>query len=176
MTEKISITKNTKRFDGSRYASLLNYIKSKIKGLKIYTTNSSDVSPVQMLSGKDLKKYVIPHKCKVPSGRYVSTVMYAETDWTSGGKEAVMVYYKIKQIPSTSSNGCKKTPAKTYYIKHFYPDGKKSFNDFLDSMAEALGTESYSLKDTIGVTEYVTLSYYRNNSVGRYSKRSPMTM
>ena len=125
---------------------------------------------------RNLKKYEFPRKCKVPSGRYVSTVMYVESGWTSGDKKAVMIYYKIKQIPPTLSNGSKKTSAKTYYIKHLYPDGKKSFNDFLDSMAVALGTESYLLKDSIGVTEYVTLSYYRKNSVGRYSKRSQMTM
>ena len=169
--------KNTEILSRDYLASLLTYINSNGNNSKINNTNSSNISPIQMVNSKDLKKYVIPRKCMIPSGKYVSVVMYAYLTLTNSGKDAIAVYYKIRQAPpQPDSNKNKKFSRKTYYIRQLYPDGTKSFNEFLNSMDEALGTKSYTLKDTVGVTEYVTLSYYRKNSIGRYSKRTPITL
>lgn len=171
MTNKI-----TEKLSRDYLTSLFYYINNSTNP-KINNTTSSNINPVQMINSKNLKKYVIPRKCMVPSGKYVSVVMYAYLTLTNSGKDAIAVYYKIRQAPPPpDSNKNKKFSRKTYYIRQLYPDGTKSFNEFLDSMDEALCTKSYTLKDTIGVTEYVTLSYYRKNAVGRYSKRTPITL
>ena len=149
-----------------------------MKIVRKHNVNKGNSKQVYHSSG--MSKYVFPYETSIRAGKYISIVEDAKETTTSRGKDGIIVYYKIRDAIDLYNRINEKvpegTPIKTYYIKQIYPEGTGFYDAFLDSMAEALDTESVNLNDVVGVIEYVTLSYKSKDSMGGYSKRQWTTL
>ena len=123
-----------------------------------------------------LGKYKFPIYDDIPAGDYYSKITSIKETITKSGKEAVEVFYEIKDGTTCYkiANGILPEDAenKPYYIKQVYPEGTQYYDDFVDSMAEALEKEDFEIDEVIGVTEYNTLSYDKGD-IGGFSRRCP---
>lgn len=123
-----------------------------------------------------LGKYKFPIYDEVPAGNYFSKVKAVNQTTTKSGKEAVEVFYEIKDGATCYkiANGILPDDAenKSYYIKQVYPEGTTYHERFVDSMAEALSKDDFDYGETVGITEYNTLSYDKSD-IGGFSDRSP---
>ena len=123
-------------------------------------------------------KYKFPTYDEVPAGHYFSKIIAVKETITKTGKNAIEVYYKIKNFSTCYQvvNGIlpPTTDIPKYYIKQVYPKDTTYYAMFVDSMAEALdiGDGEFTLNDIIGVTEYVNLSYDKYD-IGGFSERIP---
>lgn len=142
---------------------------------------ANKVEPIVKKNSRKLKsngygKYKFPIYDDVPAGNYFSEVKAANPTITKSGKEAVEVFYEIKDGTTCYkiANGILPEDAenKPYYIKQVYPEGSQYYDNFVDSMAEALNKDEFDYNDIVGITEYNTLSYDKGD-VGGFSKRMP---
>ena len=128
------------------------------------------------LKSNGFSKYKFPVYEEVPSAKYFSKITDAKYTVTKSGKDAVEILYEIKDgvtcykiangiLPDDTQNN-------PYYIKQVYPEGSQYYNNFVDSMAEALDKNDFELDEVIGVTEYTTLSYDKSD-IGGFSERVP---
>ena len=133
--------------------------------------------PPRNFKSKGLGKYKYPNCYEIPAGKYFSKITDVRFSKTQTGKDAVEVFYEIKDgktcyeiangiIPNDTEN-------KPYYIKQKYIEGTKYHDEFTDSMAEALEEYTFKVDKVIGVTEFITLSYDKSD-IGGFSDRTPL--
>lgn len=149
-------------------------IKRNVK--KFNNSNSKGCTQGTKLKSLGLGKYEFPTYNKVPGGEYFSEIKEARRTVSAKGKETIEVYYKIEDASTIYKIANGSLPATTkvdaYYIKQSYPIDTTYCDEFIDSMAEALGYDEFDIKDVVGVTEHVKLSYGSGN-MGGFSKRIP---
>lgn len=124
-------------------------------------------------------KYQYPICGVVPAGYYVTRIMHAEDVVNNQGKDASVIYYKLEPFQQCYQRIFELLPngyqEKYYYIKQQYVFGSKFYNEFVESMTDALYAEDgFDIEDTIGVEEYVELSYKDYSDIGGFDSRYPV--
>ncbi len=155
------------------------FIKRNIKKIKGDSNRNKFQSPKLRSTGRG--KYVFPKYPYIPAGKYFSKITDARRIITQSNRDAIEVFYEIKNatICYQIANGIlpEDTEIETYYIKQVYPIGTQYYEDFIDSVDEFLeiGGDMFGLEDAIGVTELVSLAY-SNSNVGGFHGRCPFEM
>ena len=161
------------------------YIKRNIKKFNNSNTAATTATAVipapQTIKSSGLGRYKLPTCDEVPAGPYFSEVVSARFKTTNSGKSAIEVMYDIKNGYTCKKIAIGKLPPNTpneYHIKQIYPDGTPYYEDFVDSMTEALGLKygtAFTLDDIKGVTEFIKISYNSYSDLGGIEERCPLS-
>jgi len=155
-------------------------IKRNIKRINTIIKNDSNQSTKLRSTGRG--KYVFPFCDEIPPDIYFSEIKDARNTLTKSGKDAVEVFYVMRNasICSQVVNGINpnEEKKKLYYVRQIYPIDTEYYEHFEDAMSDALQLdgEAFDLNDIIGVTELVSLSYKFSQSIGGFDDRKPWTV
>ena len=135
---------------------------------KNVSTNSNN-SKNSTFRAKHLSRYKYPTPNEVPPGKYISEIIFAQEKETKTGKKAVEIFCELK--PSTHQ-----FQDTRHFVKQCYTFNTQYFEDFLDAMSAAVGTDDLDYPDFIGVTEQVTLAYRDFSNFGTFKEREPISI
>lgn len=157
------------------------YVKRNIKMNPQVRKSIEKTKPIINQTSSKLKrngygKYKFPIYDEIPSANYFSKVTDIRNTTTKAGKEAIEVFYKIKDGITCYkiANGIlpEDTKNESYYIKQVYPKDSQYYEDFVNAMCEALDVDECDYEDIIGVTEYISI-YYDKSDIGGIKERIP---